>query len=850
MISMLSAFAIVYFNFRGLRPSAFWMIFITLMLPVEVRIMSTYEVIGHLGWLNSYSGLTVPLMASATATFLFRQFYMTIPNEMVEAAQLDGAGPMRFLWSFLVPLSWANIAALFVVLFIFGWNQYLWPLMITNTEAMRTVVIGLEGLIPRSGTELPTWNLIMAGAMMALAASRRHHRLDAALVRERPRGEREVRPADLAAALGCALIVLAVAVVGPAPSGRPPRCSPPTGAGLALWPENSLLAFRNALALGADYLELDVHLSRDGEVMVIHDPTLDRTTTGTGPVVDRTAGRAPSASPQGPESRRHRRGDPHARRGGRAGRGGPGASILLEIKVDAGKARYPGIEERVFAVLDRHGMAAATVVMAFEAETWRRVRALRPEVRAGALYSARALPSASAVSRALSEAGAAGVGFMGLAYSLVTPEAVAEARKAGVVLGAWTVNEPDADADAHRPGDRRPDHGPPGRGEESIEPEEESMTRFGLALAAAALGALVALVPAARAQAPIEGELVLITPVSKFIHDAALKAFADYAKEKWNVTVKVNAIPAGTPVAYGRIVEWKGRPDADVFWGGESALFEKLAEQRLLQKIEISKEAWDSIPAAIGKPKPIPLKDKDGYWVGTALRALRPRLQSQAPAAPRGAAAQGLGRPPEPEAQGRGRPVRADPVIVVERDLRGDPVAVRRGQGLGLAPAARRQYRPVHHAEPGRAHPRRQGRIRGGIRRAVLHGVRGEAGGWELKYVAPKDAFVTPEPMAILAGARNPKAARAFIEFLLTERGQKVFIKERGLFPVTPKFKVQGPPGSTAVFAVEFTGGVRSYFDGDISNVYDEDVAAKRSDALKTRFRSEIEAKWEELKKK
>ena len=166
-ISMLSAFAIVYFSFRG-RTLCFWVIFITLMLPIPVRLMSTYEVIGTLGWLDTYQGLTIPLMASATATFLFRQFYLTIPNEMAEAAQLDGAGPLRFLWSFLLPLSWANIAALFVVLFIFGWNQYLWPFMITNTEAMRTVVIGLEGLIPRSGTELPAWNLIMAGAVMAL----------------------------------------------------------------------------------------------------------------------------------------------------------------------------------------------------------------------------------------------------------------------------------------------------------------------------------------------------------------------------------------------------------------------------------------------------------------------------------------------------------------------------------------------------------------------------------------------------------------------------------------------------------------------------------------------------------
>jgi sn-glycerol 3-phosphate transport system permease protein len=166
-ISILSAFAIVYFHFRG-RQLVFWMIFVTLMLPIPVRILPTYEVIGGLGWLNTYAGLTVPLMASATATFLFRQFYLTVPNELAEAAQLDGCGPMRFLWSFLLPLSWANIAALFVVLFIYGWNEYFWPLLITTTDDMRTVVIGLERLIPRTGTELPTWNLIMAGAMMAL----------------------------------------------------------------------------------------------------------------------------------------------------------------------------------------------------------------------------------------------------------------------------------------------------------------------------------------------------------------------------------------------------------------------------------------------------------------------------------------------------------------------------------------------------------------------------------------------------------------------------------------------------------------------------------------------------------
>jgi len=166
IISILSAFAIVYFNFRG-KQVAFWMIFITLMLPVPVRIISTYQVVTTLGWVDTYAGLTIPLIASATATFLFRQFYLTIPDELVDAAKIDGSGPLRFFWSILLPNSGANIAALFVVMFIYGWNQYLWPLMVTNSEKMKVVVVGLASTIP-TGTQLPEWNLVMAGAIMAL----------------------------------------------------------------------------------------------------------------------------------------------------------------------------------------------------------------------------------------------------------------------------------------------------------------------------------------------------------------------------------------------------------------------------------------------------------------------------------------------------------------------------------------------------------------------------------------------------------------------------------------------------------------------------------------------------------
>jgi sn-glycerol 3-phosphate transport system permease protein len=165
-ISLLSAFAIVYFRFR-FRALAFWMIFVTLMLPVEVRILPTFKVVSDLHMLDTYAGLTIPLIASATATFLFRQFFLTIPDELAEAARIDGAGPMRFFWDVVVPLSRPSIAALFLILFIFGWNQYLWPLLVTTDESMYTTVIGIKRMI--AGGEAATeWNLVMATAMLAM----------------------------------------------------------------------------------------------------------------------------------------------------------------------------------------------------------------------------------------------------------------------------------------------------------------------------------------------------------------------------------------------------------------------------------------------------------------------------------------------------------------------------------------------------------------------------------------------------------------------------------------------------------------------------------------------------------
>ena len=165
-ISIISAFALVWFRFP-LRQFCFWMIFITLMLPVEVRIFPTVEVVSQLHMLNSYNGLILPMMASATATFLFRQFFMSLPNELIEAARIDGASPMRFFFDIVLPLSKTNLAALFVITFIYGWNQYLWPLLITSDSRMSTAVAGIRSMIS-FGEGVTQWNLVMAAMLLTL----------------------------------------------------------------------------------------------------------------------------------------------------------------------------------------------------------------------------------------------------------------------------------------------------------------------------------------------------------------------------------------------------------------------------------------------------------------------------------------------------------------------------------------------------------------------------------------------------------------------------------------------------------------------------------------------------------
>jgi iron(III) transport system substrate-binding protein len=362
-----------------------------------------------------------------------------------------------------------------------------------------------------------------------------------------------------------------------------------------------------------------------------------------------------------------------------------------------------------------------------------------------------------------------------------------------------------------------------------------------------ALTALVVTAGPAVAQ-PIEDELVLITPVAKTLTDPTLAEFAKYAKEKWNITVKTAALAAGTPVAYGRIVEWKGRPEADIFWGGESALFDKLAEQKLLAPHGLPKDIVDSIPASIGKPKPIPLKDPKGFWIGTVLEpyglVYHPRVLQR------------LGvEPPKdwddllhPKLKGnvaqcaptRSSSSHATYEVILQRDGddKGWAWLKRLGGNTGIFTARSRDVPSVV----------ARGEFAAGFAVPSYMAFEDRLAGFDIKFVAPKTAWITPEPIGIIAGAKHPKAARAFIEFLLSERGQRVAM-ERGVFPITPKYRVQGPPGSRAEMAVEFTGGLRSYFDVEVTNIYDDDIATKRYEQVNSQFRKEIESVWDQLKK-
>ena len=366
------------------------------------------------------------------------------------------------------------------------------------------------------------------------------------------------------------------------------------------------------------------------------------------------------------------------------------------------------------------------------------------------------------------------------------------------------------------------------------------------ALVAAFGGATGVLAPHAiygQAPAPIEDELVIQTPVSPFIVGSVFREFIRFAKEKWNINVKPSALHAGTPVSYDRIVGWKGQPEADIFWGGESALFSKLEAQNLLVNLELPADLWESIPPSIGTPKKILLKDHARYWVGTALEiyglVYHPRTLKR------------LGVPPPTDWEEllnpklKGQVAQCTPARSSSSHATYEIILQSKGEAEGWKWLKRLAGNTGIFTKGSRDVPAvvARGEYAVGFGVPSYFAFEEKLAGFDIKFVAPKGAYLTPEPMAILSGARHPKAARAFIEFLLSERGQRVFM-ERGLFPITPKYRVQGLPGSTTELAVELSGGIRSFFDTPVTKIDDEEVGRARFDEVNQKFQREIESVW------
>jgi iron(III) transport system substrate-binding protein len=352
-----------------------------------------------------------------------------------------------------------------------------------------------------------------------------------------------------------------------------------------------------------------------------------------------------------------------------------------------------------------------------------------------------------------------------------------------------------------------------------------------------------------QSRATIEDELVIQTPMSAFVVDAMLKEFVQYAKEKWGVTLRTRVLRAGTPVSYETIVGWKGQPEADVFWGGEPALFGDLATQKLLARLDLPGGLWESVPPSIGSPHPIPLKGPTQLWVGTALEiygiAYSPRLLRQLGVADLRDWDDLL----QPKL--KGQIAQCTPTRSSSSHATYQVILQIKGEASGWEWLKRLGGQTGRFVTSSREVPAVVARTEYAVGFGVpsYYAFEEKLAGFDIRFVAPQSAFVTPEPYAVLAGAKHARAARQFAAFLLSEQGQQLFMG-RGLFPVIPKYKVHGAPGSTAELAVQLNGGVRSFFDPPMWNVYDDALARTRYQEVNEKFQKVIEAAWDDLKKR
>lgn len=350
----------------------------------------------------------------------------------------------------------------------------------------------------------------------------------------------------------------------------------------------------------------------------------------------------------------------------------------------------------------------------------------------------------------------------------------------------------------------------------------------------------------AQSAAPIEGELVLLATIPKRMSDVALSAFKAYAQRKWGIAVRTHSLHAGTPVAYGRVLEWKGKPEADILWGGESALYDDLAKKGLLEKLNLSKEVWDPIPATIGKPKPIPIKDPNGFWVGSAFQVYglvyNERLVERLKVS-----VKDWGDLLDPKLKGnvaQCTPTRSSSSHVVYEIVLQDQGWEKGWQWLERLAAQTGIFTARSRDVPAVV---ARGEFAVGVAVPSIGAFDERLAGHPIRFVFAPNSYVAPEPWGMLRNSKHPRAARAFLEFMLSEEGQRAFM-QIGLAPISPRQRIQGPAGSIEEKAVEFMGGIRSFYDIEVKNVYDDDVAQARYQEVNKVFHERIEAKWEELK--
>jgi iron(III) transport system substrate-binding protein len=350
-----------------------------------------------------------------------------------------------------------------------------------------------------------------------------------------------------------------------------------------------------------------------------------------------------------------------------------------------------------------------------------------------------------------------------------------------------------------------------------------------------------------QAQAPIEDRLVILTPAPRLTVDPTAAAFTEHVRRRYGVPIRVIVVNAGTPVAYGRIREWGGRPEADLFWSGEPALYDDLAERRLIVPHEVPEAILREIPASIGTPKPITLKDPRGFWVGSVLVSYglvwNPRLLRRL----------GIDAIRDwddlLDCRLKGQIAQATPdrsstnhssyevILQLHGWQKGWEWAQRLGANTGIFVAGSRDVPTVV----------AKGEFAVGFAVPVTMAFDDFRSGFDIRFVHPTAGYVTPEPMAVLAGARSSRAARAFIQWALSDEGQLLFMSV-GLFSIMPKYRMEGPAGSPLNSMAQFSG-VRSFYDKPIRNVYDEDVAQRRYSEVNAVFRKLILERHDELKR-